>query len=47
MRAWAAGGLPGLGKEPDEGTVQMIEERRLSKRYGEKAAREAVTMRAW
>src|SRR5581483_5600986 len=38
MRAWAAGGLPGLGREPGEGTFQMIEAQRLSKRYGGKAA---------
>jgi ABC-type branched-subunit amino acid transport system ATPase component len=38
MRAWTAGGLPGLGKEPGEGTLQMIEARRLSKHYGGKAA---------
>jgi hypothetical protein len=47
MRTWAAGGLPGLGKESDGGTFQMIEAWGLSKRYGDKAAHGAVTMRAW
>jgi hypothetical protein len=47
MRAWVAGGLPGLGKEPDEGTFQMIEARGLWKRCDDEVARRAVTMRVW
>jgi ABC-type multidrug transport system ATPase subunit len=43
MRAWAAGGLPGRGKEAEEGTFQMIEARGRSRRYGHKVAFEDLS----